>query len=1185
MRHYSLVRALGYMNLLGRGRLIAMRQARCLQHIFRSRPTVFRNFLKAVSACNMWLSRQADPNNINDAANRKGVTQWLWGQDLLSPLNNDVRIIIGQVLPPLIVMDTLLHISDPRPVPVVPRAASRPSLNLSRLLMTRSDWTAILRDSHACYTVNVKKLAETAATRGVSKKADLLSFWRDLRVVNPLLSVVRNLTHVSLVLSLYLLGDVALSKAGRAEYLLQSARSIGVPLSSAEAQAAVTDTDLGLMTAPLLVALAQSPLLLLGPISYASTPYKSRIALLETWRGLGNIHRVDLYDPLGRIEVTLFQLIFRLALREITELQVLHFFYTDVFVKQILGMLDQGISLQPPGYGLHYAGDILDTAPDLIEIEPIDNDVGVHIASLVDEKNTEEPPKKKRKVDTKPRAVDNGNSAGPSRSLRSRSGQTAQSASGTTLSQSGVTHPARPAATPARSRAVGASTTSARSKSRSSMKPKTPARVEDEDDDDEEVQAPLSYRNLRSLAVIDDWKPPLLREVDSILQAAQDSNRVLDPTLLYDLASDDFTVEIDYWAFSPASDNPSDPLVAECRKFQYRPFHETRSEAAFLRKMLQSRRLKTCKESSRDLPLHVHPDAQKFRHSGPAVSDDGQPLLPDIFPSDNDSIVYVVHEDTWQSLTARQRQEVLRSRAVLVVHRGPYRHDGQILKFDEDGMSVFSHPDRLAFLQDLGARRDKKDLVLQVGRPRDLLACRKARLERESAADAATGNTDDPPQDQRLNLLGNTLQSTSLSLPSGWTDLATHEYACTWLEHLSQVPPFVFPWSEVTWNIAANARAVSWLHGDVLFTIVDMPVGEKLWFLASRRNDLELNDHRGIMRSRHAFNSFNGWTDMSDVWNFEQLHLSPYTTLYMPATFLHAVVSLTDCIGVGRHGVPISNLSHCVYITLHNTVVSKSTTNADHEPARRFLVRIFIFIVLALKDPRNGAGGRGRSEGDGISPQPSSRTKAHLPDLSTNDGVLDLLALRSFIVLIVALNSSTYQYTVDRDKDPQNLLPLETEAARELSLAWKLAYDLTDYVSYTFDFKKVVAAGHSTSDVRSPTSFAEAADLSLVTMAVSMYKYISDTDKKSLAKGFNTDSFKKQAMRMLMLFELHQTLTPAERDVQLFANPDGTYKASDVSPSAEFSRYIADRTRSFSMLQPWDSASLPFSLVYKSDLV
>jgi hypothetical protein len=152
---------------------------------------------------------------------------------------------------------------------------------------------------------------------------------------------------------------------------------------------------------------------------------------------------------------------------------------------------------------------------------------------------------------------------------------------------------------------------------------------------------------------------------------------------------------------------------------------------------------------------------------------------------------------------------------------------------------------------------------------------------------------------QRLNMLSNTLPSKTLEMPAGWryaarsnnifysgrllvdSDVAMHEFACTWTEHLLDVPEFVFPWTEVNWAIFATSDAFTWIHGDVMFTVVTLPTGEKLWFLGRRRTDLLPDDLRGDMRSRFAFKTFNGWTDMTQVWVFERLHLSPYTTLYV----------------------------------------------------------------------------------------------------------------------------------------------------------------------------------------------------------------------------------------------------------------------------------------------------------------
>jgi hypothetical protein len=84
---------------------------------------------------------------------------------------------------------------------------------------------------------------------------------------------------------------------------------------------------------------------------------------------------------------------------------------------------------------------------------------------------------------------------------------------------------------------------------------------------------------------------------------------------------------------------------------------------------------------------------------------------------------------------------------------------------------------------------------------------------------------------------------------------------------------------------------------------------------------------------------------------------------------------------------------------------------------------------------------------------------------------------------------------------------LEVEAARELSLEWKLAHDLVAHIFSGFTFDTVVPSFPS--DAKVPTTFSEAANvgtscslhdllirrtsqITLVTMAVSMHWYLSE---------------------------------------------------------------------------------------------
>src|ERR1700761_4621469 len=195
----------------------------------------------------------------------------------------------------------------------------------------------------------------------------------------------------------------------------------------------------------------------------------------------------------------------------------------------------------------------------------------------------------------------------------------------------------------------------------------------------------------------------------------------------------------------------------------------------------------------------------------------------------------------------------------------------------------------------------------------------------------------------------------------------------------------------------------------------------------------------------------------------------------MPATTPHFVMSMTNCIGAGRHAIPISNVSHCVFIALHNALLSASTTNADHEPARRYLLRVFTFIAQAFTDPYNihvaddqqesrKSKGKGKNKDQAMAeataktshqrPQHpmTAQMRDHLPDLCSADGILDVMALRSYIVLFIAFGGAAYDYRVD-DGIHKNALPLKFDLAKDLEYAWTLALALDEHIVLNYEFE------------------------------------------------------------------------------------------------------------------------------------
>ncbi|KAJ7717195.1 hypothetical protein B0H16DRAFT_1740700 [Mycena metata] len=206
---------------------------------------------------------------------------------------------------------------------------------------------------------------------------------------------------------------------------------------------------------------------------------------------------------------------------------------------------------------------------------------------------------------------------------------------------------------------------------------------------------------------------------------------------------------------------------------------------------------------------------------------------------------------------------------------------------------------------------------------------KQERLTQEAAVWAA-GQLP-PERDQILNLLSNLVPDLSMIPPVGWGDVATHELAHNFLRTLEHVPLQELCWPEVKWSIFANKSAMTWLHNNILFTVITIPCGEELWWVG--RCKPEIMDGHGDPRSWHCLDGFKGWKSMSAVYDFEAIHLDPYVTLYMPATTLHTILTMEDTIGTGMHGVPGSNGTNCIITILHNLIADQISTNTSHEEA------------------------------------------------------------------------------------------------------------------------------------------------------------------------------------------------------------------------------------------------------------
>ncbi|KAJ7018722.1 hypothetical protein C8F04DRAFT_1198623 [Mycena alexandri] len=504
------------------------------------------------------------------------------------------------------------------------------------------------------------------------------------------------------------------------------------------------------------------------------------------------------------------------------------------------------------------------------------------------------------------------------------------------------------------------------------------------------------------VAVSDGWAVPTLREAE-VLETA----KRLDPTKLYDVWHT--PLPIDYWVFSPTTADGG--LQAEKKTFHYRPFAATAEEDL---KALRNYGL----AAHWDAPSYHPPGSPSCRPVSSEICSDGDAIGPDqlsdIVPGPNISVIFVAAEEkTGEKLAGRQMQELLRNRCALIISKTPYNHDGQEFTFNEESFARFTNVERLAFVQGT-----KKVDRFGSSKPnsRSEAGCwpaeRLALLQRATAAQRGSHSS------RQVAAENQTPQQIDASA-IGMDTTASHEFATSWLQDLATIPEFSFPHDEVKWGVFATEGAMTG------YAAIE-----------------GVKSHRGNIRSRNAFDGFDGWTSMTDIYEFEMVHLDRYTTLI--------------------------------------------TTNADHEPARRFLLRIFIYISRAFTDAAKAK------------KAVPTEMRQHLPDLGTADGILDVLALRSFVILFMALTSVGPH---------ARALPFNTNLWKEIMCSWTLALELDMHILEAFEFEQSAGSG--------PGNFRGGRQSSMV-------KYREDRPDLKLPKEFTTPEFTAQLRQMLGRFDLRR---------------------------------------------------------------
>ncbi|KAJ7688766.1 hypothetical protein B0H14DRAFT_3668967 [Mycena olivaceomarginata] len=299
----------------------------------------------------------------------------------------------------------------------------------------------------------------------------------------------------------------------------------------------------------------------------------------------------------------------------------------------------------------------------------------------------------------------------------------------------------------------------------------------------------------------------------------------------------------------------------------------------------------------------------------------------------------------------------------------------------------------------------------------------------------------------------------------------------------------------------------------------------------------------------------------------------------------------------------------CVLVTLHNTMISAHTTNADHEPARRLFPRIFAFVALAFVDPHNA---KYADEGvtysfetrrfvNGKSSIPSrpsrpgqrrtERMKAHLLDLQSPASVVELLALRAFVVLFLAFDSSAYK--VGDSRHSRAARHIGVGVPEELQFIWTLIVALYKYIEHQFDFR--LRGNNMDDDESLPTTWTEAADTAALIMSASSLMYHRATYpelKDHRPRHFTPAAFQRQLESMLSHFGAHRMLyNMALKCDPKVVLPQIPFAAHGEAPDPGDSTLMQElRTimsevddESHPLPLAWDDDTLPFELSHSSN--
>ncbi|KAJ7072722.1 hypothetical protein C8F01DRAFT_1076620 [Mycena amicta] len=222
-----------------------------------------------------------------------------------------------------------------------------------------------------------------------------------------------------------------------------------------------------------------------------------------------------------------------------------------------------------------------------------------------------------------------------------------------------------------------------------------------------------------------------------------------------------------------------------------------------------------------------------------------------------------------------------------------------------------------------------------------------------------------------------------------WSSITTHAEALKVTAHTPGLPKVSLPYDHLQWGILGNAGVKTDPHSDSLgYTLIqpDNEECDKLWIVLPARDD-------GLWCSRHLY-AQQTWRESSaegaQTHEAEFLLLRNDTILIMRPLLLHAVYTHHDSAMTGKHGHNRHCIARSVAAEIHTVMAGEISTNIDHSEVDSLLV---------------------------------GRQDEHIFDLTDADDAFQFFFVLAYCVLWPALNKSEYA-NLQRIKLYHGVLPM-----------------------------------------------------------------------------------------------------------------------------------------------------------------